>query len=107
MQEDLSLSDAPTPEVLALAVLAWIGAQVDQEEGLRKKIRAPGTVWERINAGHRDKPVRGRFYSDQTLYRVLWAAHSGSTAASPALTIPGQAVGPSAPGSRRIPGRDF
>ena len=87
---------------IELPVTAPAGFEVWQLEG-----STDGTVWERINAGHRDKPVRGRFYSDQTLYRVLWAAHSGSTAASPALTIPGQAVGPSAPGSRRIPGRDF
>ena len=50
---------------------------------------ADGIFWEPINAGQRDTPVRGRFYADQTLYRVLWASHSGSTAASPALTIPG------------------
>lgn len=78
------------------------GFEVWQLEG-----SADGIVWEPINAGQRDTPVRGRFYADQTLYRVLWASHSGSTAASPALTIPGLAVGPAAPGSRRIPGRDF
>lgn len=65
-----------------------------------------GILWEPVNAGHVDKPVRGRFYADQTLYRVLWGSHAGSTAASPAVPIPGHSTVVT-PGVRRLPGRDF
>lgn len=68
-----------------------------------------GIDWETINAGHRETPVRGRFYADQTLYRVLWASHAGSTASSMITPIPGSgAFVPATPsGTRRLPGRDF
>ena len=79
------------------------GFEVWQLEG-----SVDGIVWETINAGHRETPVRGRFYADQTLYRVLWASHVGSTAASAVTPIPGTATTVASPsGTRRLPGRDF
>ena len=82
------------------------GFEVWQLEG-----SVDGLRWETINAGHRETPVRGRFYADQTLYRVLWASHVGSTASSTIMPIPGThgalvPVGPTT-GARRLPGRDF
>ena len=80
------------------------GFEVWQLEG-----SVDGIVWETINAGHRETPVRGRFYADQTLYRVLWASHAGSTSATLAAPVPGTVgvVAAGTPGVRRLPGRDF
>jgi hypothetical protein len=49
-----------------------------------------GALWETVNAGPPDAPIRGRFFTDHTVYRILIVHESGAVTPGPPKPIPGK-----------------